>query len=90
MYNYTESEKLLVWNMAIIVPGYNPNQYRKDCCGAWVKWEEFGNRNSNYGWEIDHIVPISKGGEHRTNNVQPLHWENNAAKADGPLICVVR
>lgn len=90
MYTYTEQEKVLVWNMATIVYGYSQNQYRRDRCGAWIEWSAFGNRNSIYGWEIDHIIPISKGGAHHVNNVQPLHWRNNASKADGPLVCAVR
>jgi 5-methylcytosine-specific restriction endonuclease McrA len=90
MHTYTEQDKMLVWNMGTIVPGYNMNQYRKDRCNAWIAWEAFGDRNSNHGWEIDHIIPVSKGGAHHINNVQPLHWKNNAAKADGPLVCAIR
>ncbi|MFM2384062.1 MAG: hypothetical protein RIQ72_634 [Candidatus Parcubacteria bacterium] len=89
MRRYTEREKILVWNMATIVPEYNQNEYRKDRCGAWIAWTSFGDRDSAYGWEIDHIIPVSRGGAHHINNVQPLHWRNNAAKADGPLVCVV-
>lgn len=90
MNTYSDNDKAIVWNMATIVPGYDLNQYRKDRCGAWIAWADYGNRDSIYGWEIDHIIPLSKGGQHVTANVQPLHWKNNAAKADGPLVCVVR
>jgi 5-methylcytosine-specific restriction endonuclease McrA len=90
MRNYSENDKVLVWNMGTIVPGYDQNKYRRDRCGAWMAWTEYGNRDSAHGWEIDHIVPISRGGQHVINNAQPLHWRNNAAKADGPLVCAVR
>lgn len=86
---YTNQEILLVWNKGKIVPGYNASQYRKDACGAWMALSHYGNRNSNYGWEIDHIIPLSKNGAHHINNVQPLHWKNNASKSDGPLVCAV-
>ncbi|KUG25132.1 hypothetical protein ASZ90_005048 [hydrocarbon metagenome] len=35
-----------------------------------------------YGWEIDHIIPLSLGGTDDIANLQPLHWENNRKKSD--------
>ena len=32
---------------------------------------------------VDHIVPISKGGEHTYRNTQAAHWECNSIKSDG-------
>ena len=53
---------LQVWNKGQVVPGYDSSKYRKDQCGAWMTFSEYGNRSSVYGWEIDHITPQSKGG----------------------------
>lgn len=78
-----------VWEKATIVPGYSSSEWRKDQCGAWIGWKFYGNRNSQYGWEIDHIVPVSKGGSDAQSNLRPLQWENNARRQDDRLSCVV-
>ncbi len=78
-----------VWSKAIIILGQDSRLLRKDQCGAWIKWTDYGNRNSAFGWEIDHITPTSKGGSDYLFNLRPLHWRNNARKSDGSLICVV-
>ena len=65
-----------------IIVGKDPAIWRKDICGYTMKFGEHGNRNSNDGWEIDHINPVSNGGNDNNGNLQPLYWENNSRKAD--------
>lgn len=58
-------------------------------------FEDFGDRNSAFGWEIDHIYPASKLKERKDvtdeqiddmRNLRPLNWRNNASKgADYPF-----
>lgn len=36
-----------------------------------MKYIEHGNRESDYGWEIDHINSISNGGTDNSRNLQP-------------------
>ena len=66
------------------------SQWKKDQCSAWIKWSDYGNRNSKYGWEIDHISPTSNGGGDELSNLRPLHWKNNARTSDGRLACPVK
>lgn len=63
--------------------------WRKDECGAWIYRGSYGIR-SDYGWEIDHITPVSKGGSDALSNLRPLHWRNNVKKSDGRLACALR
>jgi hypothetical protein len=81
-----------VWNEGSEVQGIEPREWRKDVCGAWMYRDSYGNRNSEFGWEIDHIVAAKDGKDpdDSLSNLQPLHWENNVAKDDGPLVCAVK
>jgi len=79
-----------VWRKGAIVFGQNSMKVRKDACGATIWREKYGNRDSSFGWEIDHIKPISADGTDNLFNLQPLHWKNNAAKGESyRLVCEV-
>lgn len=70
-----------VWNKASIIDGLNPLIYRKDACGALIMRDKLGMQNP-FGWEIDHIFPVSLGGKDDIDNLRPLHYLNNINKAD--------
>ena|SRR2546425_1209888 len=80
---------LAVWQKGRVVGNNDAAKWRQDECGAWIGFDFYGNRNSQYGWEIDHIVPVDKGGSDALSNLRPLQWENNAAKGTGRLQCAV-
>ena len=68
-----------VWAKGTPIPGYDPTEYRRDAYGAVMRYFEYGNRNSEYGWEIDHHIPDALGGSDAFGNLRPLHWRNNAS-----------
>lgn len=70
-----------VWNKAQKIASYNPDIWRKDFAGAWINIDQYGEQ-SKYGWEIDHLMPVSLGGSDDFSNLVPLHWKNNRCKSN--------
>lgn len=77
-----DQHKMILWQRAKICPGYDPYVWRYDPYGRVMKWQDYGNRNSQFGWEIDHVKPQSAGGSDNLSNLQALNWQSNAAKSD--------
>ncbi len=69
-----------VWNKAAIIPGLSPYCFRSDCYGSTIFRSQYGNTESEYGWEVDHIVRRADGGTDYLFNLQPLQWRNNRIK----------
>jgi hypothetical protein len=75
---WSEEIKLRVWKKGRVVSkDFNFDKYKR-----LIKYSEYGNRNSKFGWEINHIKPVSKGGADEVHNLQPLHWENSISKSE--------
>ena len=56
-------------------------EHAKDICGAWISKERFEDyeHEDMFGWEVDYVDP---DGGNEDSNLRPLHYRNNAAKAD--------
>ena len=42
----------------------------------------YGDRNSDFGWNVDHILPVSHGGKTNDSNLIITHIKTNDEKAD--------
>jgi HNH endonuclease len=87
--NWTEPDIEAVWNNGQIIERWNPGHWRKDACGAWIARADYENPDSDFGWQIDHILPVESGGTDDLANLRPLHWKNKASRRDGELTCPV-
>lgn len=54
----------------------------KDFAGREMDKGSYGNRNSDYGWNLDHILPQSQGGKDTDSNLICCHILTNDEKAD--------
>ena len=69
------------WEKTKPIRGKNPDAWGKDVRGNKIRKASYGTQGE-YGWELDHKKPKSKGGSDKTQNIQPLHWEENRKKSD--------
>jgi hypothetical protein len=88
--SFSDKIKLAVWEKASSEQNFSSDKYRKDPCGAWMIFDEYGNHDSIYGWDIDHICPrallekrnIPPTTIDKIENLRAMQWENNNAKGD--------
>lgn len=73
-----ELQKLNVWSKGRPIPGYDPAVWRYDDFGTPMRFADYGNRNAEHGWEIDHAQPSALGGSNALGNLRPLHHRNNS------------
>lgn len=71
-----------VWNKGEVIFGYDSTHWRRDAFGHIIRFEDYGNEESRYGWHIDHIKPVALSGFDGLTNLEPLYWKTNMIKSD--------
>ena len=74
-----EWKKRLVWEKARLASPRDPAEWRVDDYNLLIRYSDYGNRSSLYGWEIDHQVPTTLGGPDNPANWRPLNCRKNAS-----------
>ena len=83
--------KLITWQRCrapALGSGLSPAESRYDAFGNEIRWAEYGNQDSPYGWHLDHIIPLAVGGRDEIDNIRALHWQPNC-KMGGLLSAVL-
>lgn len=70
-----------VWNKAKIISGKDKNNIRKDVYGNTIIYNSYG-KYTRFGWQVDHIKPLNKGGSNDILNLQALSTKINNKKSD--------
>ncbi len=72
-----------VWQKGLPIQGFDQNMWRSDAYGFTMRWSDYGNRNSEFGWEFDHIIPSSIIPLDGIGNLRPLNWRTNSLRQAG-------
>jgi len=68
-----ERRKLAAWSNASLL---EESSDRIDSNGRVICWAEYG-KTTAYGWEIDHVTPLTFGGLDVCENLRARHWLGN-------------
>ena len=68
--------------MSLWTKCYGKDTRVKDFAGREMDKGSYGDRNSDYGWNLDHILPQSQGGKDIESNLICCNILTNGEKAD--------
>ena len=72
-----------VWKKASPIEGKNPDIWRYDVAGVKIRFDDLKSATSRYAWNIDHIIPKTRGGSDELINLQPLNRRDNISCGNG-------
>ena len=75
----TENQKQRVWDNAKKIRGKNPNLWRRDQYDNIIYKPSYG-MCGDFGWQIDHKRPTSKGGSDSLRNLQAINTNEHDKK----------
>jgi hypothetical protein len=75
-----------VWLHGRAMPLADPAHWRQDACGAWMRREQYGQQDAEFGWKL---VKLSAGGPDSADNLRPFHRGNGFDVAGGRPQCAL-
>ena len=74
--DYSDDTLNFIFQMAAWAIGWP--EFGIDCDRRLIRRSEYG-LYTPYGWQVDHIIPVTAGGQDFIWNLRPRHWLGNAA-----------
>lgn len=71
-----------VWQHGRVMPEADPQHWRQDECGAWMRREHFGHEDSEFGWKAESVVA---GAPPSVQTLRPFHCRNGYDLENGSL-----
>jgi hypothetical protein len=72
------------WQHARVASDADPSIWRQDACGAWIRRDQLGRAEAEFGWKIENV---SGGGPHTAQNLRPFHVHNHFDVGKGAPHC---
>lgn len=76
-----------VWEQARATPEFDPDEWRQDQCGAWIRRDQYDNAASEFGWRILDVVPDHPGDP---ETLRAFHTLNTFNVAQRRPVCRTR
>lgn len=77
---WTEEELDVIFSKGKVSTIFSSPEYRVDDFGNIMARSKYEDTNSPIGWEVDHIKPISEGGDNNLKNLRPLNISKNRGR----------
>lgn len=67
--------RIRAWEACARIPGCDKAVWRQDLAGRVIRWSDFGDRFSRYGWET-RICPSQSalGRALKRSRIEAIHW----------------
>ena len=80
------SERIVqeVWAKGRATADADPNLWRKDACGAWMRRDHYGRAQSEFAWKIENV---SAGGFETPESLRPFNCANSYDRANARSHC---
>ena len=63
-----------IWEKAEKIDGQPADEWRRTHDGKKIRKDDYADSESEYGWELEYIIPVSQGGTDDINNLRPCYW----------------
>ena len=83
--SYSKEVTDQVWEKGRATGNQDSTEWRKDECGAWIRYKHYGNEESGFGWKILNVATGAAA-----EDLRPFHVQNDFNRNTGLAVCRVK